>query len=48
MHSDPKVPDCAPGETQTLRGWLSFYEGQDLDAELQRIEATGWRDALAK
>jgi hypothetical protein len=24
LHSDPKFPDCAPGETQTVRGWLSF------------------------
>lgn len=43
LHSDPKFPDCAPGDTQRLRGWLSFYEGEDLDAELERIEATGWR-----
>ncbi|MBL9123113.1 MAG: hypothetical protein JNG90_05735 [Planctomycetaceae bacterium] len=43
LHSDPKFPDCAPGETQRLQGWLSFYEGTDIDAEFQRIEATGWR-----
>jgi hypothetical protein len=43
LHSDPKFPDCDPGESQHLRGWLSFYEGADLDAELERIEATGWR-----
>jgi hypothetical protein len=43
LHSDPKFPDCPPGETRRLRGWLSFYEGDDLDAELARIEATGWR-----
>jgi hypothetical protein len=43
LHSDPKFPDCGPGETQRLRGWLSFYVGQDLDGELARIEATGWR-----
>ena len=43
LHSDPKFPDCAPGETQYLQGWLSFYQGADLDTELQRIEATGWR-----
>jgi hypothetical protein len=22
LHSDPQFPDCAPGETQRLRGWL--------------------------
>jgi hypothetical protein len=43
LHSDPKFPDCGPGETKHLRGWLSFYNGKDIDAELKRIEATGWR-----
>jgi hypothetical protein len=43
LHADPKFPDCAPGQTQRLRGWLSFYEGTDIEAELQRIEQTGWR-----
>jgi hypothetical protein len=43
MHSDPQFPDCAPGEVQRLRGWLSFYEGDDLESELRRIEETGWR-----
>ncbi len=43
FHSDPQFPDCLPGETVRMRGWLSFYEGRDLQAELKRIEATGWR-----
>lgn len=43
LHSDPKFPDCAPSEIQTLRGWLSFYEGGDIDAELKRIESLGWQ-----
>ncbi len=38
FHSDPKFPDCAPGETKRLRGWLSFYEGTDVEAEFRRIE----------
>jgi hypothetical protein len=42
LHSDPKFPDCAPGETQRLRGWLSFYQGTNIQAELARIERTGW------
>jgi hypothetical protein len=42
LHSDPRFPDCPPGETRRLRGWLSFYEGDDIEAELKRIEATGW------
>jgi hypothetical protein len=37
MHSDPKFPDCAPGQTQRLRGWLWFYEGEAIDAELARL-----------
>ncbi len=48
LHSDPKFPDCDPGETQHLRGWLSFYQGEDIQTELKRIEATGWRKANAK
>jgi len=45
LHSDPKFPDCAPGETQRLRGWLSFYEGTNVEAEFKRIDQTGWRDS---
>ncbi len=44
LHSDPKFPDCAPGETRRLRGWLSFYEGTDIEAEFRRIDQTGWRE----
>jgi len=43
MHSDPKFPDCGPGETRRLRGWLSFYEGRDIRGEFRRIDGTGWR-----
>ncbi|MCI0379899.1 MAG: hypothetical protein L0215_20140 [Gemmataceae bacterium] len=43
IHADPKFLDCAPGETQHVRGWLSFYEGEDIKGELRRIEETGWR-----
>ena len=44
IHSDPKLPDCAPGETTRAVGWLSFYEGDDPEAEFARIDATGWRE----
>jgi hypothetical protein len=27
LHADPKFPDCPPGETRELRGWLSFFRG---------------------
>jgi hypothetical protein len=43
LHSDPKFPDCAPGQTQRVRGWLSFYQGTNIHAEFKRIEQTGWR-----
>jgi hypothetical protein len=45
LHSDPKFPDCPPGQTRRLLGWLSFYEGPDLPSELRRIDSTGWREA---
>ncbi len=37
LHSDPRIPDCAPGKTERVRGWLWFYEGADLDGELRRL-----------
>jgi hypothetical protein len=43
FHSDPKFPDLEPGQSYRLRGWLSFYEGTDIEKEFERIEATGWR-----
>ena len=43
LHSDPQFPDCPPGQTRHARGWFSFYEGADLDAELARVERTNWR-----
>ncbi len=38
LHADPQVPDCAPGETQTVHGWISFYEGTEIQPELKRLE----------
>ena len=43
LHSDPKFPDCEPGQTQRLKGWLSFYVGDDLDEELKRLDMVGWK-----
>jgi hypothetical protein len=45
LHSDPKFSDCAPGKTERLRGWLSFYEGTEIEEELKRIDETGWKAA---
>jgi hypothetical protein len=41
LHADPKFPDCPPGESREIRGWLSFYEGDDIRAEFRRI-AEAW------
>ena len=42
LHADPQFPDCEPGQTVRCRGWLSYFEGADIDSELKRIDATGW------
>jgi hypothetical protein len=42
LHSDPQFPDCEPGQTQTIDGWLSFYEGTDIQAQIERINAGEW------
>lgn len=47
LHSDPKFPECPPGQTRRLTGWLSFYSGTDVYDEMLRIESTGWRLAHA-
>lgn len=38
LHADPKFPDCPPGETREVFGRLSFFQGKDIDAELNRIK----------
>ena len=38
LHSDPRLPDCPPGESRRVRGWVSFYEGKDIQVELKRLE----------
>ncbi|MFN0054500.1 MAG: hypothetical protein ACKV0T_20170 [Planctomycetales bacterium] len=48
LHSDPKFPDCAPGQTQRLHGWLWFYEGTDIDSELRRLDGLGWKTGDAE
>jgi peptidoglycan/xylan/chitin deacetylase (PgdA/CDA1 family) len=42
LHADPVVADCPPGESRAVRGWLSFYEGADIDAELRRLTAAAF------
>lgn len=41
IHADPVLPDAAPGERVSVRGRLWFYEGDAVEAELQRqVETT--------
>ncbi len=46
LHSDPKFPDCPAGESRLVRGWLSFFQGTNVTAELERIEKTEWRKGM--
>jgi hypothetical protein len=39
IHADPVFPDCAPGRTVRVRGRLWFYEGKDVEGELERAKA---------
>lgn len=38
LHSDPIFPELAPGQTGTVHGWLSFYQGTEIGKELAKIE----------
>lgn len=42
LHADPQFPDCPPGATRRIYGWLSFYEGKDIEKEIARIEKKEW------
>jgi hypothetical protein len=37
IHSDPTLPDCLPGQLVRVKGILAFYEGRDIDPEVERI-----------
>lgn len=39
LHADPVLPDCPPGGTVRVRGALWFYEGQNIDGEIERAKA---------
>ncbi|MCI0717440.1 MAG: polysaccharide deacetylase family protein, partial [Acidobacteria bacterium] len=36
MHADPILADCRPGQTVRVRGRLWFYEGDEIQQELER------------
>lgn len=40
LHSDPQFPDASPGQSQSVTGWLSFYEGEEIQSELKRLKET--------
>jgi len=44
VHSDPVLPDAAPGERVSVRGRLWFYEGVDIQTEKKRVleEMRNW------
>jgi hypothetical protein len=42
LHSDPHFPDIPVGESVVLRGWLSFYEGTDVDKALVTVNKMPW------
>lgn len=44
LHSDPGFADCAPGKTVTAHGRLWFFEGEDIEGEFARLEASGWKN----
>lgn len=41
IHSDPVFPDCPAGKTVQVGGWLSFYEGTDIEGEIHRLRGLG-------
>lgn len=43
VHADPVVEDVPPGESRAVRGWLSFYEGDDVRAELKRLAGVAFK-----
>jgi len=42
-HSDPKLPDAAPGDRQIARGRIWFYEGTDIES--QKAQARDWANS---
>ncbi|MGE3803570.1 MAG: CehA/McbA family metallohydrolase [Gemmataceae bacterium] len=39
LHADPRFPDCDPGQTVRVKGYLWFFEGEDVEAEFKRLDA---------
>lgn len=45
LHADPRFPDTAPGDSSELVGLLTFYEGEEIEAELSRLQRMNWEVA---
>jgi hypothetical protein len=39
LHSDPVLPDAAPGQRVSVRGRLRCYDGEDIESERKRLLA---------
>ena len=44
FHADPVLPDCAPGKMVRVTGRLWFYEGEDVEAEIEQAADRFERD----
>ena len=40
LHADPQFPDCEPGKTVRLRGYVSFFEGKDVEKAAAKWNAS--------
>ncbi len=40
LHADPQFPDCEPGKTVRLRGYVSFLEGKDVEKAAAKWNAS--------
>ena len=40
IYADPMFPDCPPGETVTVSGYLRFYEGTDVRSVMPCARST--------
>ena len=40
LHADPQFPDCEPGKTVWLRGYVSFFEGKDMEKAAAKWNAS--------
>ncbi len=44
LHSDPRLEDCPVGGASRVRGWVSFYEGTEIEAHLAQLASLAWTE----